>query len=99
MNNKIFIQDIPVFNSFEYSRDNFQITPFVHFNTLWMGDTKKYHTSKQEATSIYNPLHLSAGFGVNLLTSSVSIELYYNAFVKKNSYDIGSELSISFGID
>lgn len=76
--------------------DGFQITPFVHFNFLWTPefDRKEYKEDKG-----YNPYFFSTGFGMNIMTESISVELLYNAYVKKNYYDIGSEFSINFGLD
>ncbi len=94
--NKILLNNIPVFNNFSLVEDGFTISPFIHFNLLWNPDFSK---SKKEEVEIYDPLHLSAGFGVSFIHQAVSFEIYYNAFLRKNQYDVGREFSIRFGID
>lgn len=86
--------NIPVFNNFSLLDDGIAIKPFLHFNVLW---TPEF--SEKDKSSDYNPLHLSSGFGVSLLTQAFSLELYYNAYVKKNRHDVGREFSIKFGLD
>ncbi len=83
-----------MFNNFDIVRDGFQITPFVHFNFLCALDIKSAY-SKEE----FNPFYFSTGFGVNLLTEAITVEFYYNAYIKKNVNDIGSEFSLNFGLD
>jgi hypothetical protein len=92
-NNKIFIQNIPVINTFNILRDGFQMTPFFHVNLLWAPEKLSEKSDK------YDPFYVSAGFGINLLTEAIAIELNYNAYIRKNSHDIGNEFYINFGID
>jgi hypothetical protein len=95
--NKIFFNNIPVFNNFSLAEDGVTLNPFVHFNLLWTPDFPL--KEKPLDTTGYNPLHLSAGFGVSLITQAFAVELYYNAYVKKNNHDVGREFSIRFGLD
>ena len=44
-------------------------------------------------------LYFSAGFGVTFLSEFIALEAYYNAIVKKNKYDIGTEFGFNIGID
>jgi hypothetical protein len=107
ISNKVLLNNIPIFNNFNLLEDGMQINPFIHFNLLWT--PKSLNLFKSKSTPVeeivkpdaqeYNPLHVSGGFGVSLLTQAFAIELYYNAYVKKNSYDVGTEFSIKFGID
>lgn len=91
--NKILFNNIPVFNNFSLVDDGISVNPFVHFNLLWNPEFKNVEENK------YDPLHLSAGFGISLIHEAVSFEIYYNAFIKKNEHDIGREISFRFGLD
>jgi hypothetical protein len=93
LSNKLYMQHVPIFNNFQILRDGFQVTPFIHFNLLFTPEFA------QTSLKDHSPLHLSSGFGLNFLTEGISVELYYNAYIKKNSKDIGQEFSVSFGID
>jgi hypothetical protein len=100
VSNKIIINNIPIFNNFSLVQDGISIDPFIHFNLLWTPECcnkdKKETDTKPNG---YDPLHLSAGFGVSLLTGAFAMEVYYNAYVKKNYHDVGKEFSIKFGLD
>ncbi len=97
--------NIPVFNNFNLINDGIQISPFLHFNLLLtpysQPDVKHFH--KQENDRVIsenpNPIRISAGFGLSLVTQAFGIEMYYNAYLKKEIHDIGSEFFIKFGID
>jgi hypothetical protein len=96
ISNKILLNNIPIFNNFSLVEDGISVSPFVHFNLLYTPELEKSVESKPLE---YDPLHLSAGFGVSLLTGAVAMEIYYNAYVKKNLHDVGKEFSIKFGLD
>lgn len=114
VSNKVKFTNIPIFNNFNLVDNGLLISPFIHFNLLWTPDLseilKNRGVIKSETTQAvpstdkapidhYDPLHLSAGFGISMKTQWVSLELYYNAYVKKNSHDVGKEFSIKFGLD
>ena len=56
-------------------------------------------TNTDVSIVVNNPFYLSAGFGINFASEALACELYYNAYIKKNSSDIGTEFSFNFGID
>ncbi len=91
ISNKVIFNNIPVFNNFSLIDDGVSLNPFIHFNALW--------TPESSTQPEYNPLHLSAGFGFSLMTNALACEIYYNAYIKKNSHDVGREFSIKFGLD
>jgi hypothetical protein len=64
-----------------------------------MNNNANANITHADSSDSYNPLHLSAGFGVSLITGAFALELYYNAYLKKNSHDVGKEFSIKFGLD
>lgn len=98
ISNKVLFNNIPIFNNFSLVDDGISVSPFIHFNLLYTPQLKKSDDSETKPSD-YDPLHLSAGFGVSLLTGAVSMEVYYNAYVKKNFDDVGKEFSIKFGLD
>ncbi len=62
-------------------------------------NTQANEGSAAGANSEDKPYYMSAGFGINFASESIGCELYYNAYVRKNSCDIGTEFSFNFGID
>jgi hypothetical protein len=96
LGNKIIFNNIPIFNNFSLNEDGIALHPFAHFNLLW---TPEFPQNEKKTENDYNPLHLSAGFGISLTTGAFAIEVYYNAYVKKNNHDVGKEFSIKFGLD
>jgi len=104
ISNKVLLNNIPVFNKYTLHENGFQISPFVHLNLLWtpeLSNTKKNINPEnaEKPTDDYNPIHLSAGFGVSMISFAASLEIYYNAYLKKNSHDVGREFSIKLGLD
>ena len=110
--NKILLTNIPVFNNFNLINDGLQISPFLHFNLLWTPFSQKNQKSfsknleneVESETKIndladLNNIRISSGFGVSLITQAFAIEFYYNTYLKKESYDVGREFFIKFGID
>lgn len=112
ISNKILLTNIPVFNNFNLLNDGIQISPFIHFNLLWTPFSQKSQNSLAKTDSEYklqtvgndkmepyHPLRASAGFGMSLLTQAFAVEFYYNAYLKKETDDVGTEFFIKFGID
>ena len=108
--NKIFLLGLPVFNNFNLISDGFQLSPFFHFNFLLLPDeigkvrnsdnANSGNANNNAATNaVDKPYYLSAGFGINFISEALACELYYNAYIKKNSNDIGTEFSFNFGLD
>jgi len=91
--NKFIYNNIPILNNYTLAKDNFEISPFVFLNFLYCGNSNNSYSKD------YERLHYSTGFGLNVLTETFNIELYYNLFVKKNKNDISSEFSVNIGLD
>jgi hypothetical protein len=90
--NKFFYNNIPLISNYKLKKDNFEIMPFSYLNFLLCGN----NSLKNED---FNRSHLSAGFGINVLTEYANFEIYYNIFSKKNKYDISPEFGINIGFD
>ena len=104
LSNKFLLTNIPVFNNFNLINDGIQISPFIHLNFLWTPFTQKNITKDLEhkldsQIHVEHPLRISAGFGMSLLTQAFAVEFYYNAYLKKELHDVGTEFFIKFGID
>ena len=56
-------------------------------------------SGNKEAESADLPYYMSAGFGINFTSEALACEIHFNAYIKKNSSDIGTEFSFNFGID
>jgi outer membrane protein assembly factor BamA len=101
--NKFYFNNIPLFNKFDLEKTGIQISPFAHFNLLFTPEfplkVRNEQIEQNEKLEKYNPLHLSAGIGVSVITPIMGIEFYYNAYIKKNSRDVGQSFSINFGLD
>ena len=106
-NNKIIFKRMPIFNIFEMQKDGFEISPYVHFNSLVTVD--KFNLNKipknfRDLKSIIdindnNFVRMSAGLGVNIISKLFSFEIIYTPYVKKNLTDIHSKFTVKFGID
>ncbi len=106
-NNKVIFKRMPIFNIFEMQKDGFEISPYVHFNSLITVD--KFNFNKipknfKDLVSIIdnnenNLLRMSAGLGVNVISKLFSFEIVYTPYVKKNLTDIHSKFTVKFGID
>lgn len=106
-NNKVIFKRMPIFNIFEMQKDGFEISPYVHFNSLITVD--KFNINKipknfKDLVSIIdnndnNLLRMSAGLGVNVISKLFSFEIVYTPYVKKNLTDIHSKFTVKFGID
>jgi hypothetical protein len=106
-NNKIIFKKMPIFNIFEMQRDGFEISPYVHFNSLITID--KFNFSKipknfKDLLSVIdnddnNTVRMSSGLGVNVISKLFSFEIVYTPYVKKNLTDIHSKFTVKFGID
>ncbi len=48
---------------------------------------------------IYSNLYLSGGFGLSYFNEYISIEAYYNTYIKRNKADFASEFGFSIGSD
>jgi len=104
LSNKFLLTNIPVFNNFNLINDGIQISPFIHLNFLWTPFTQKNITKDLDdklnsQKHVEHPLRISAGFGMSLLTQAFAVEFYYNAYLKKEFHDVGTEFFIKFGID
>ena len=106
-NNKIIFKKMPIFNIFEMQKDGFEISPYVHFNSLITVDKfniNKVPKNMKDIISIIdngdnNLLRMSAGLGVNIISKLFSFEIVYTPYVKKNLTDIHSKFTVKFGID
>ena len=88
-------------------RDGFEISPYVHFNSLITVD--KFNFSKipknfKDLLSVIdnddnNTIRMSSGLGVNVISKLFSFEIVYTPYVKKNLTDIHSKFTVKFGID
>ena len=106
-NNKIIFKRMPIFNIFEMQKDGFEISPYVHFNSLVTVD--KFNLNKipknfRDLKSIIdindnNLVRMSAGLGVNIISKLFSFEIIYTPYVKKNLTDIHSKFTVKLGID
>ena len=106
-NNKIIFKKFPIFNIFEMEKDGFEISPYVHFNSLITID--KFNFNKiprniKELTNIIetkdnNIVRMTAGLGVNIISKLFSFEIIYTPYVKKNLTDIHSKFTVKLGID
>ena len=106
-NNKIIFKKMPIFNIFEMQKDGFEISPYVHFNSLITVDKfnfNKVPKNMKDIISIIDNgdnslLRMSAGLGVNIISKLFSFEIVYTPYVKKNLTDIHSKFTVKFGID
>ena len=106
-NNKIIFKKFPIFNIFEMEKDGFEISPYIHFNSLITID--KFNFNKiprniKELTNIIetkdnNIVRMTAGLGVNIISKLFSFEIIYTPYVKKNLTDIHSKFTVKLGID
>ena len=106
-NNKIIFKKMPIFNTFEMNKDGFEISPFVHFNSLITIDRfnfNKIPKSFKDMKSIIDNdenslLRMTTGIGINIISKLFSFEIIYTPYVKKNLTDIHSKFTVKFGID
>ena len=106
-NNKIIFKRMPIFNIFEMEKDGFDISPFIHFNSLITIDKFNFNKIPRNLTDIKNivtdkdnnVIRMSAGFGVNIISKLFSFEIVYTPYVKKDITDIHSKFTVKFGID
>ena len=107
-NNKIIFKKMPIFNIFEMNKDGFEISPYVHFNSLITVD--KFNINKipknfKDLLSFIDNnndndlLRMTAGLGVNVISKLFSFEIVYTPYVKRNFTDIHSKFTVKFGID
>ena len=106
-NNKIIFKKMPIFNIFEMQKDGFEISPYVHFNSLITVDKFNFNkiprNFKDLVSFIDNNdndlLRMTAGLGVNIISKLFSFEIIYTPYVKRNLTDIHSKFTVKFGID
>ena len=106
-NNKIIFKRMPIFNIFEMEKDGFDISPFIHFNSLITIDKFNFNKIPRNLTDIKNIvadkdnniIRMSAGLGVNIISKLFSFEIVYTPYVKKDITDIHSKFTVKFGID
>ena len=88
-------------------KDGFDISPFIHFNSLITIDKFNFNKIPRNLTDIKNivtdkdnnVIRMSAGFGVNIISKLFSFEIVYTPYVKKDITDIHSKFTVKFGID
>ena len=98
---------MPIFNIFEMQKDGFEISPYVHFNSLITIDKFNFNKVPKNMKDIIsiidngdnNLFRMSAGLGVNVISKLFSFEIVYTPYVKKNLTDIHSKFTVKFGID
>ena len=106
-NNKIIFKRMPIFNIFEMEKDGFDISPFIHFNSLITIDKFNFNKIPRNFTDIKNIvadkdnniIRMSAGLGINIISKLFSFEIVYTPYVKKDITDIHSKFTVKFGID
>ena len=106
-NNKIIFKKMPIFNIFEMQKDGFEISPYVHFNSLITIDKFNFNKIPKNFKDLVsfidnndnNLLRMTAGLGVNIISKLFSFEIIYTPYVKKNLTDIHSKFTVKFGID
>ena len=106
-NNKIIFKKMPIFNIFEMEKDGFEISPYVHFNSLITIDKFNFNKIPRNIKDIVNIVEnkdnnivrMTAGLGVNIISKLFSFEIIYTPYVKKNLTDIHSKFTVKFGID
>ena len=106
-NNKIIFKKMPIFNIFEMQKDGFEISPYVHFNSLITVDKFNFNkiprNFKDFVSFIDNNdndlLRMTAGLGVNIISKLFCFEIIYTPYVKRNLTDIHSKFTVKFGID
>ena len=106
-NNKIIFKKMPIFNIFEIQKDGFEISPYIHFNSLITIDKLNFNKipkNIKDLTSFIdnndnNLLRMTAGLGVNIISKLFSFEIIYTPYVKKNITDIHSKFTVKLGID
>ncbi len=107
-NNKIIFKKMPIFNIFEMKKDGFEISPYVHFNSLITVDKFNFNKIPKNFKDLLslidnnndnNTLRMTAGLGVNVISKLFSFEIVYTPYVKKNFTDIHSKFTVKFGID
>ena len=106
-NNKIIFKRMPVFNIFEMEKDGFEISPYVHFNSLITIDKFNFNKIPKSLADIRNIvadkdnniIRMTAGLGVNIISKLFSFEIVYTPYVKKDLTDIHSKFTVKFGID
>ena len=95
--NKIFFKQLPIFNNFNLNKDGFEISPFIHFSSLFTNYKFDYKKLIQNFKN--GSIRLSSGFGISVLSKLYSFEVVYTPFIKKEISDIHSKFSVKFGID
>jgi outer membrane protein assembly factor BamA len=95
--NKIIYKNLPIFNNFNINRDGFEISPFLHFSSLFTN--YKYDFKKINDNFKTGSIRLSSGFGISILSKLFSFEIIYTPYIKKEITDIHSKFSVKFGID
>ena len=106
-NNKIIFKKMPIFNIFEMQKDGFEISPYVHFNSLITVDRFNFNKIPKNFKDVVaiidnndnDLLRMTAGLGVNVISKLFSFEIIYTPYVKKNFTDIHSKFTVKFGID
>ena len=106
-NNKIIFKKMPIFNIFEMQKDGFEISPYVHFNSLITVDRFNFNKIPKNFKDVVaiidnndnDLLRMTAGLGVNVISKLFSFEIIYTPYVKKNLTDIHSKFTVKFGID
>jgi hypothetical protein len=99
LQNKIMLNNIPLLNSTEFLKKNWQINPFVHFNFLWTPELSYFKDLTKNRKNLQDDFRFSAGWGFSILTKLFAIEVLYNAFVEKSSRDVKREFSVRLGVD
>ena len=106
-NNKIIFKKMPIFNIFEIQKDGFEISPYIHFNSLITIDKLNFNKIPKNIKDLAsfidnndnNLLRMTAGLGVNIISKLFSFEIIYTPYVKKNITDIHSKFTVKLGID
>lgn len=81
-----------------------QLLPFIHFNLMVLPNNTLSNVKKQDVEGENNNGNLadtyySAGVGVTYLTEYISLEAFYNGFVKKNKNDLTATFGVNVGLD
>ena len=106
-NNKIIFKKMPIFNIFEMEKDGFEISPYIHFNSLITVDKFNFNKIPKNIDDIKNIvadknnniIRMSSGLGINIISKLFSFEIIYTPYVKKDITDIHSKFTVKLGID
>lgn len=97
-----YTEDNPVFgDNPEFSSSKQVFLPFVHCNLLFVPTNNEQKSEENTDTSINKnmKIYFSAGLGLTYISEYIALEGFYNAYVKKENNDYGTNFGINIGID